>query len=506
MVCAPLFLAIIFCAYLREIKWFMKKLGQLLIEQGKLSERDVERTLLAQIEMGDLFGQVLVRLGLVSDQVAAAALSQQLDIPLLGSADFPHEPIHLANLAQDFLFSNNVVPVAMTDAGITFAASVPQDPFLDKTLAKAVNKVVFMALGLEGDITKALQNHVKSEDDQEESLENHFSGQSEDDSVEHLKDFASEAPAILDSPEVVPAVAVLLCSYNGGRFLAQQLESIAEQEDVQVAVHVSDDGSQDQTQGILQAFRERWGETRLSVVQGPRRGHVDNFFSLIFSKIEGDYFAYSDQDDIWAPDKLSRAVEALSSLPDDRPALYCSRSLLIDMHGHHIGLSPLFSRQPSFANALIHNIGGGNTMVMNRKARNLLCAVGPVDIVTHDWWTYILVTGSGGTVIYDELPSLSYRQHQDNLIGSSRAWSDRFKRFALALRGRNRIWNTQHIEALQKSRPYLTAENQRLLDDFGAARDEPFPRRLLHLWRTGVYAQSTWGNLGLIAAALLKKL
>ncbi len=67
----------------------MKKLGELLIEQGKLSERDVERTLLAQIEMGDLFGQVLVKLGLVSDQDVAVALSQQLDIPLLGSADFP---------------------------------------------------------------------------------------------------------------------------------------------------------------------------------------------------------------------------------------------------------------------------------------------------------------------------------------------------------------------------------------------------------------------------------
>ena len=486
----------------------MTKLGELLIEQGKLCERDVERTLLAQIEMGDLFGQVLVKLGLVSDQDVAVALSQQLDIPLLSAADFPQEPIPLANLAQDFLLSNNVVPVAVTDSGITFAASIPQDQLLYAALAKAVDRNVIMALGLESDITKALENYAKSECGQQESLDDQLKGDSGDDFVEGMKDLAGEAPVMLGSSASAsaPVVVVLLCSYNGGRFLAQQLESIAEQEGVQVALHVSDDGSQDQTQCILQAFRERRGEHLLSVVQGPRRGHVDNFFSLIFSKMEGDYFAYADQDDIWAPDKLSRALEALSSLPDDIPTLYCSRSLLIDMHGHHIGLSPLFSRQPSFANALIHNIGGGNTMVMNRKARNLLCAVGPVDIVTHDWWTYILVTGSGGTVIYDELPSLSYRQHQDNLIGSSRAWSDRFKRFSLALRGRNRIWNTQHIEALQKSRPYLTAENQRLLDDFGAARDEPFPRRLLHLWRTGVYAQSTWGNLGLIAAALLKKL
>jgi glycosyltransferase involved in cell wall biosynthesis len=269
---------------------------------------------------------------------------------------------------------------------------------------------------------------------------------------------------------------------------------------------VSDDGSQDQTQSILKAFRERWGQTRLSVVQGPERGHVDNFFSLIFANIEGAYFAFSDQDDIWDADKLSRAVKALSSLPEDRPALYCSRSLLIDEYGATIGFSPLFGKPPGFANALIQNIGGGNTMVMNRKARNLLCAVGPVDIVAHDWWTYILVTGSGGAVVYDQRPSLSYRQHKDNVIGSSTAWSDRFKRFFLALQGRNRLWNTQHIIALQQNRSYLTVENQRILDDFSAARDRPLPRRPLSLWRSGVYAQSTWGNLGLIAAVLLKKL
>ena len=109
-------------------------------------------------------------------------------------------------------------------------------------------------------------------------------------------------------------------------------------------------------------------------------------------------------------------------------------------------------------------------------------------------------------MVYDQRPSLSYRQHKDNVIGSSTAWSDRFKRFFLALQGRNRLWNTKHIIALQQNRSYLTIENQRILDDFSAARDKPLPRRPIYLWRSGVYAQSAWGNLGLIIAALLKKL
>ena len=191
-----MFFGALFSTDLREIVSFMKKLGELLVDQGKLSERDVERTLLAQIEMGDLFGQVLVKLGLVSEQDVAVALSQQLDIPLLISADFPEEPIHLANLAQDFLLSNNVVPVAVSDAGVTFAASAPQDRFLIKALGMALDKKVFMAFGLESDINKGLQNYVKPEDEEEESLEDHFSGQSDDDFIEHLKDLASEAPVI----------------------------------------------------------------------------------------------------------------------------------------------------------------------------------------------------------------------------------------------------------------------------------------------------------------------
>ncbi|MDG2048418.1 MAG: glycosyltransferase [Halioglobus sp.] len=478
----------------------MKKLGELLLEQGKLSESDAEKALLAKSELGHLLGQVLVKLGLVSDQDVAAALSKQLNIPLLSGTDLPPESIYLANVSHNFLLSNNVAPMGMTDAGITFPANVPQGHGLVEALARALDRAVFMALGVQSNIIKALQNHVKIDEEQGESINGSFSGQSEDDCSKPLQG------SMALSSDTVPTVAVLLCCYNGGKFLAQQLESIAEQADVRVSIYVSDDGSQDETQNILQTFRDRWGEDLLSVGQGPRRGHAENFFSLIFSKIEGDYFAYADQDDIWATNKLSRAVEALSSLPDDRPALYCSRSLLIDIHGRNIGLSPLFSKQPSFANALIQNIAGGNTMVMNLAARDLLSAVGPVDIVTHDWWTYILVAGSGGLVIYDERPSISYRQHKNNLVGSSRNWSVRFKRFWLALQGRNRIWNTQHIEALQQSRSYLTEENQRLLDDFRAARDQPFPRRLLHLWRTGVYAQSMWGNLGLIAAALLKKL
>ena len=84
----------------------MKKIGDILIESGKVSERDIERAMLAQREMGERIGQVLVKLGLVSELDMTQALSQQLGIPLLLAADYPEEPIDVPEVSPDFLFSN----------------------------------------------------------------------------------------------------------------------------------------------------------------------------------------------------------------------------------------------------------------------------------------------------------------------------------------------------------------------------------------------------------------
>lgn len=176
----------------------MKKIGELLVEQGKVSERDVERTLLAQSEMGDLFGQVLIKLGLVSELDFAIALSQQLSVTLYAATDYPEEPIVLEGLALDFLLSNAIVPVKIAGDSVMFAAATPQDPFLSKALSMALDRPVCIDLGLESDINKALQLYLQGQDGEGNGDEanDQFSGQSDDEFIEHLKDLASEAPVI----------------------------------------------------------------------------------------------------------------------------------------------------------------------------------------------------------------------------------------------------------------------------------------------------------------------
>ena len=176
----------------------MKKIGELLVEQGKISERDVERTLLAQAEMGGVFGQVLVKLGLVSEADVASALSVQLSVALLATADYPESPIRLEGVAQDFLLSNAVVPVADSERETRFAATMPQDRFLAKALAMALDKPVDIVLGLESDINKALQLYMQDQDEDtaDSGADDQFGGQSDDEFIEHLRDLASEAPVI----------------------------------------------------------------------------------------------------------------------------------------------------------------------------------------------------------------------------------------------------------------------------------------------------------------------
>ena len=176
----------------------MKKIGEILIERGKVSERDVERALLAQAEMGDLLGRVLVKLGLVSEQDCAAALAAQLDVPLLASEDYPQEALRLEGVATEFLANNGVVPVDRDGGRVRFAAAVPQDAFVARALGMALDCPVELALGLESDVARALERYLRddaAEDDEDERADQ-FAGQSDDEFIEHLRDLASEAPVI----------------------------------------------------------------------------------------------------------------------------------------------------------------------------------------------------------------------------------------------------------------------------------------------------------------------
>lgn len=311
------------------------------------------------------------------------------------------------------------------------------------------------------------------------------------------------------SLEAAPAkVAVLMCTMQGQRFLAEQLNSIATQTHRNWEIWASDDGSDDHTHSILEYYQEHWGEDRLSIHAGPSEGSTANFLSLTCrADIDTEFFAYADQDDIWESDKLERAMKWLQTVPRHIPALYGSRTQLVDERNQYIGYSPLFSRSPTFENALVQNVAGGNTMVFNRAARDLLRRAGDqVQVVAHDWWAYMVITGCGGRVHYDPYPTVRYRQHGDNQVGSNQSWGARVVRLRLLLRGRFRMWTESNVQALRSIESLLTPDSRAVLREFQASREGPWYARVFGLWSSGVYRQTVLGNLALVAATLLRKI
>ena len=302
-------------------------------------------------------------------------------------------------------------------------------------------------------------------------------------------------------------IAILLCTYNGSNYLREQLDSFVSQTHKNWVVYASDDGSTDRTLDILRSYQKTLGN-RIVILQGPRQGFARNFLSLLqHQAVKGDYFAFSDQDDIWMTDKLARGLAALQSQNHDGAALYCSRTELIDAEGNPLGFSPLFSKPPSFRNALVQSLAGANTMLINQQTRALLAAT-PADarIVAHDWLAYLIVSSHQGLIIYDPKPTLLYRQHGNNLIGSNTGIRHSLIRLTHALRGRFSEWNEMNLNVLLLQKDRLPQQSHQVLEQFELARRSPLFKRVRLLIKAQVHRQTLAGNLSLAAAAILNKL
>jgi len=306
----------------------------------------------------------------------------------------------------------------------------------------------------------------------------------------------------------LPEVTVLLGQMNGARFLEAQLASIAAQTRCPVRLIVSDDGSADHGPMLVRAFAARHPEVAVTVLDGPGRGFAQNFLHLIrAASPEAAYVALCDQDDYWLPGRLARAVRLLEAVPEGVPALYGGRTMVCEADLTPRRPSPLHARPPSFRNALVQSIAGGNTMVLNRAAVELARAASHEarTIVSHDWWLYQIVSGVGGQVIYDPRPTVLYRQHDANLVGANNSIRGSAIRLAALMAGRFSRWNRINIAALRASAHRFTPENRARLEAFAALREAPLPARMRLLVRAGLYRQTWRGDLALWLATLLRR-
>lgn len=297
-----------------------------------------------------------------------------------------------------------------------------------------------------------------------------------------------------------------MCTYNGEKYLRAQLESFENQTHKNWHLIVSDDGSVDGTLRILEEFEERWGSEKLSVRHGPKNGFCANFLSLAADgQIEADYFAFSDQDDVWLPRKLAAALAKLDG-NQAVPGLYCGRTTYVKDDLKPYAMSPLFAFPGTFRNALVQSIAGGNTMLFNKPAKKLIETAGRLNPVSHDWWLYQMVTASGGEVFYDPESFVLYRQHPQALVGGSNGLWNRVERIGMVLQGRFKKWTDQNLQALIASKHLMTSESRKILELFILLRASSLKERFRMLEVCGLYRQTWRGTISLIFAAMFNKL
>lgn len=295
--------------------------------------------------------------------------------------------------------------------------------------------------------------------------------------------------------------------YNGAEFLHEQLRSIAEQIYPNWSLLVSDDGSTDESRDIVERFA-RDVPQQVQLIDGPCAGAARNFLHLLESAASDvsprDWIAFSDQDDVWSPEKLELSVAAGAI---EGPALVCGPVVNVSDDLVALGQSGGLFRAPSFRNALVQNIAQGNTITLNAAAAKMALDAAPLALNAplHDWWLYGLITGGGGKVVYTSRPLVFYRQHGRNLIGSNSGWMARIRRIWRYGSGQHRSALDLHLQALQASSSIFSEQNRHALRSFMDLRGAGVWQRVKASFTMPVYCQRRSSTILLWIAILLRR-
>lgn len=233
----------------------------------------------------------------------------------------------------------------------------------------------------------------------------------------------------------LPTVAVLMAVYNGELYLHEQLDSILAQQNVEVKIYVRDDHSTDTTVEIITEFIRKTGKVFLLDSKPTQLRVTKNFYSIVreIDLTEIDYMCYSDQDDIWLPEKIEQAIKGLQI---NHVQCYASNLLRADANGNLIQeksiLKRLFNyllnrksvKQTAFDHYL-ESASAGCTLVLQKDAAlyfqkriNQIYELLPVD-TSHDWSTYAITRLGGFKWFIDQRSFIIYRQHAENAYGAN---------------------------------------------------------------------------------------
>ena len=226
-------------------------------------------------------------------------------------------------------------------------------------------------------------------------------------------------------------IDILMATYNGEKYLKEQMDSILEQTHQDFRLLISDDGSQDSTRQILNEYVAK--DNRVIVfLQNKNLGVVKNF-EYLMEKVESEYFMFSDQDDIWQKDKIQKSIQKMLETNSD--LVYSDLQVVSQeldvLHGSYWklkGFEKKIRKYNNFESLYLNNFVTGCTMLVKSKwLEKILPLPHKSNYILHDYWTALIVSKFGKMAHLDE-PLVKYRQHFSNNIGSKKR-SDEIKNF-----------------------------------------------------------------------------
>ncbi|QHO93733.1 glycosyltransferase family 2 protein [Streptococcus agalactiae] len=287
-------------------------------------------------------------------------------------------------------------------------------------------------------------------------------------------------------------VNILMTTYNGEKFLAQQIESIQKQTFKEWNLLIRDDGSSDKTCDIIRNFTAKDSRIRfINENEHHNLGVIKSFFTLVNYEV-ADFYFFSDQDDVWLPEKLSVSLEAAKHKASDVPLLVYTDLKVVNQE-LNILQDSMIRAQSHHANTtllpeLTENTVTGGTMMINHALAEKWFT--PNDILMHDWFLALLAA-SLGEIIYLDLPTQLYRQHDNNVLGA-RTMDKRFKILREGPKSIfTRYWKLIHDSQKQASLivdkygDIMTANDLELIKCFIKIDKQPFMTRLRWLWKYG---------------------
>mgnify|MGYP001008501588 FL=1 len=293
-------------------------------------------------------------------------------------------------------------------------------------------------------------------------------------------------------------VNILMSTYNGQQFLAEQIRSIQEQSYTDWTLFIRDDGSSDNTKEILKDFERQ--DSRIHLIDSDKSdnlGVIKSFHKLV-NHDRADYYFFSDQDDVWLPNKLELSLKEAQNYLADLP-LMVYMDLKVVNQDLEIMTESMVKSQSHHANTelvqeLTENTVTGGVAMINHALAEMWQETD--DILMHDWYLALLASAFGNLVFIDQ-PGELYRQHSDNVLGA-RTLSKRFKKWI-----RPHILFAVYWDLIKNSQKQarhllqmpLSQSNRELIEAFVTIMDKPMFERFRILRKYGLRKNKAFHTL-----------